>query len=108
MGRIEAVIKEARDRSGMTQRQIADAVGVSRAARQSGQRKRDCNGTKAGTMSPDCLKKSRTKKDRARTMSPAASLPMSAKVRGQIWGHMGGQTQGHGKGQVRLLCPRRV
>nr|DAV75734.1 MAG TPA: Helix-turn-helix XRE-family like protein [Caudoviricetes sp.] len=31
MGRIEAVIKEARDRSGMTQYQIADAVGVSRA-----------------------------------------------------------------------------
>mgnify|MGYP000989037007 FL=1 len=31
MGRIEAVIKEAREKAKMTQYQIADAVGVSRA-----------------------------------------------------------------------------
>ena len=31
MGRIEAVIKEAREKAKMTQHQIADAVGVSRA-----------------------------------------------------------------------------
>lgn len=30
MGRIEAVIKEAREKAKMTQYQIADAVGVSR------------------------------------------------------------------------------
>ena len=31
MGRIESVIKEAREKAKMTQYQIADAVGVSRA-----------------------------------------------------------------------------